>query len=54
MRRSTVMLAMAASALRLMGLSAGQALAAGDDNIPGVPIPASPVMGYLAARCIAA
>jgi hypothetical protein len=49
-QRRIAILAVIASALLLLGLSAGQALAAGDDDIPGVPISTSPVMGYLAAR----
>ncbi len=38
MHRRIAILAVVASTLLLMGLSAGQALAAGDDDIPGIPI----------------
>jgi len=45
--RRIAILAVVASTLLLMGLSAGQALAAGDDNIPGVPVGAGVIAGVV-------
>lgn len=47
MRRKIAILALVASTLLLMGLAAGQALAAGDDDIPGVPVGAGTISGIV-------
>ena len=47
MYRRIAILAVVASALLLIGLPAGQALAAGDDDIPGIPIGAGTISGML-------
>ena len=47
MHRRIAILVVVASTLILMGLAAGQALAAGDDDIPGVPIGAGDTSGVL-------
>ena len=49
-RRKVAILAVVASTLLVTGLSAGQVSAAGDDDIPGVPMPAPPVQGYLDSK----
>lgn len=47
MHRRIAILAVVASTLLLMGLSAGQAVAAGDDDIPGVPTGAGVISGVV-------
>lgn len=47
MYRKIAILAVVVSTLLLMGLAAGQALAAGDDDIPGVPVGAGTISGIV-------
>lgn len=47
MHRRIAILAAIASTLVLMGLSAGGALAAGDDNIPGIPVGSGTISGVV-------
>ena len=49
MQRRSAILAVFATTLLLMGVSAGQALAAGDDDIPGVPVGAGTLSGVVDA-----
>ena len=46
-RRIAILAVVASTLLLMMGLSAGQALAAGDDDIPGVPVGAGTVSGIV-------
>lgn len=47
MHRRIAILAVVASTLLLMGLAAGQALAAGDDNVPGTPVGLGTINGVV-------